>query len=240
MEKATIIIPAADVYREHTFTSEVITQALLGEQISILNTHDNWTEIEQWDGYKGWINNFCLSSNPNMEYIWSVHIEPIEHLLNPIPVHINAQSSAHLFPDNLSELTIRKEVGSDCAKFLHVPYRWGGKSNFGFDCSGLVQTTFKMNGISIPRDSKDQYELVKNNKIMPLEYAKTGDLIFFQENNKICHVAIYCENLKFIHCSGMVKFNSLDKEHQLFDKRLMDKFVGVFSMSEIIKEQLNE
>ena len=65
MEKATIIIPAADVYREHTFTSEVMTQALLGEQISILNTHDNWTEIEQWDGYKGWINNFCLAIRNN-------------------------------------------------------------------------------------------------------------------------------------------------------------------------------
>ena len=81
---------------------------------------------------------------------------------------------------------------------------------------------------------------MKNNKITPLDYAKTGDLIFFQENNKICHVAIYCKDLKFIHCSGMVKFNSLDKEDELFDKPLMDKFVGVFSMSGIIKEQLNE
>ena len=41
MEKATIIIPAADVYREHTFTSEIITQAVLSEQVSILNTYDN-------------------------------------------------------------------------------------------------------------------------------------------------------------------------------------------------------
>ena len=42
------------------------------------------------------------------------------------------------------------------------------------------------------------------------------------------------------HCSGMVRCNSLDKEDELFDRKLMDKFVGVFSISEIIKDQLDE
>ena len=65
-------------------------------------------------------------------------------------------------------------------------------------------------------------------------------LLFFAENDKICHVGVYDKDLKFIHCSGMVKYNSLDKEDELFDKKLMDKFVGIFSISEIIKEQLDE
>ena len=98
----------------------------------------------------------------------------------------------------------------------------------------------------MPRDSKDQYNLIKNNKI-ELEIAKApvysipvkGDLLFFEENDKICHVGIYDKDLKFIHCSGMVKYNSLDKEDVLFDKELMDKFAGVFSISGIIKKQLN-
>ena len=116
----------------------------------------------------------------------------------------------------------------------------GRKSSFGFDCSGLVQTVFKVNNLLMPRDSKDQYGKVKNNKIDSIEDARCGDLIFFQKNKKICHVGIYDRDLKFIHCSGMVKYNSLDKEDELFDRKLMDKFVGVFSMSEIIKEQLDE
>ena len=45
--------------------------------------------------------------------------------------------------------------------------------------------------------------------------------------------------MKFIHSSGKVKENSLVGEDYLFDKKLMDKFIGIFSMSEIIKEQLN-
>ena len=92
----------------------------------------------------------------------------------------------------------------------------------------------------MPRDSKDQYEIVKKNKI-ELNEAEPGDLLFFKENEQICHVGVYNKDLRFIHSSGMVKENSLDEEDQLFDKELMDKFAGIFSISGIIKEQkLNE
>jgi len=99
--------------------------------------------------------------------------------------------------------------------------------------------TFKFRGILMPRDSKDQYELVRENKV-DLNEAEPGDLLFFKENNQICHVGIYNKNLRFIHSSGMVKENSLDEEDELFDKKLMDKFIGIFSISEIIKKQVNE
>jgi len=236
MDTAYVIVPVADIYKDHIFSSEVVTQALIGEKVTILDTYDNWSRIKQWDRYEGWINNFYLRASDNFDYL--TYLKPLEDQLNNIPICIDTQSPNHLF-SNPSELKIRKEVILDCVKFLGVPYKWGGKSSFGFDCSGFVQTVFKISGVSMPRDSKNQYEVVKNNRI-DLKNAKSGDLIFFQENEKICHVGIYNKGLKFTHSSGMVKENSLDKEDELFDKKLMDKFVGIFSMSEIIKEQLNE
>ena len=138
-----------------------------------------------------------------------------------------------------SKNDIRIQIIEDLDQLIGSSYKWGGKSSFGFDCSGLVQTVFKAQGILMPRDSKDQYSLIKNNKI-ELMQAKPGDLLFFKEDMKICHVGIYDNNFNFVHCSGYVKHDTLDKEDKLFDKKLMDKFVGIFSISEIIKEQLNE
>ena len=133
---------------------------------------------------------------------------------------------------NFTNIGCRKNILEHASQLIGTTYLWGGKSGFGFDCSGLVQAVFNTNGISFPRDSRYQYEMVEKKNIK-LEKAETGDLLFFEENDKICHVGIYDKDLKFIHCSGMVKYNSLDKEDELFDRKLMDKFVGVFSISEI-------
>ena len=264
-QPAVIIVSVADIYKDHTFTSEVVTQAFMFEEVTILDTHNNWSRIEQWDGYKGWINNFHISfflnqkvpnlgkrMKKNQSQINSLKREkstvPFSSKFQEVPFgafdyHYNHQyldKPVGGYEDECEDI-IRLQILHDLNQLEWVPYKWGGKGSFGFDCSGLVQTVFKAQGILMPRDSKDQYELVKNNKIDSLGYGlKCGDLIFFQENKKICHVGICLGGFKFIHCSGMVRYNSLDKEDELFDRKLMDKFVGVFSISEIIKEQLNE
>ena len=79
MDTAYVIVPVADVYKNHTFTSEVVTQALMYEKVTILDTHDNWSRIEQWDSYQGWINNFYLSeiSKLLLSYIYQIFCIPV-------------------------------------------------------------------------------------------------------------------------------------------------------------------
>ncbi len=70
---------------------------------------------------------------------------------------------------------------------LGVPYVWGGEDPSGFDCSGLVQHTFKQLGIDLPRTSDDQMR--KGQAVSSLAEAQPGDLVFF--SGKVTHVGIY-------------------------------------------------
>lgn len=55
---AVVNVSVANVYAEPAFMSEVVTQALLGEKLDILDTESNWHRVRQWDGYEGWIHEF--------------------------------------------------------------------------------------------------------------------------------------------------------------------------------------
>ncbi len=111
--------------------------------------------------------------------------------------------------------------------FLGIPYVWGGRSVKGFDCSGFVQSVFRLNGLELPRDSGTQFSsgipLGKN-----LKRLRPGDLLFFSSNgDKITHVAIFIgRDRKFIHSSGYVRINSFDPKRKDFSEKLLSTFVG--------------
>ncbi|WDF63901.1 C40 family peptidase [Flavobacterium sp. KACC 22763] len=87
---------------------------------------------------------------------------------------------------------------------IGVRYKAGGTTKNGFDCSGLVYSTFESESINLPRSS---YEQAKIGKVVPLNDAKKGDLIFFKTNKsrQINHVGLITEvnsdEVKFVHSS---------------------------------------
>jgi cell wall-associated NlpC family hydrolase len=74
-----------------------------------------------------------------------------------------------------------------------VPYQWGGTGPHGYDCSGLVQTSYRHAGISLARTAAQQY--ATGGRRYPLDQARQGDLLFFASNltapATIYHVVIY-------------------------------------------------
>ena len=87
---------------------------------------------------------------------------------------------------------------------LGKPYRYGGLSpKTGFDCSGLINYSYKKVGLSIPRTTTQLY---RASKPVKKRHLKAGDLVFFRINRKkISHVGLYLGNNRFIHAPSSGK-----------------------------------
>jgi hypothetical protein len=87
---------------------------------------------------------------------------------------------------------------------LNAPYRAGGsRPSTGFDCSGLVQYSYRQAGLSLPRTTEQQRRASKPIRLADL---RRGDLVFFdQEGKKNSHVGIYVGNGRFVHAPSSGK-----------------------------------
>lgn len=100
--------------------------------------------------------------------------------------------------------TSKKNIVIDTAlSYLGTPYKYGGTTPKGFDCSGFVGASFKPVNISLHRSS---HEMANQGKHVDLKNVQVGDLLFFVtgKNKRISHVGIVVENekeIKFIHSS---------------------------------------
>ena len=80
-----------------------------------------------------------------------------------------------------------------------VPYRWGGTTKRGIDCSAFVRTMYNsLHDKMIPRTSREQY---KASTKIKREDLKTGDLVFFKNSRGVWHVGYYMFDSLFAHSS---------------------------------------
>jgi cell wall-associated NlpC family hydrolase len=107
------------------------------------------------------------------------------------------------------------EVVAIALKYLGVPYKWGGASPSGFDCSGLCQYAYEQIGIVLPRTSRSQYNAGAHIAADRLDLLQPGDLVFFGRNGdpgRIHHVGMYVGNGNYLHAPStgdVVKVSSL-------------------------------
>ena len=94
------------------------------------------------------------------------------------------------------------ELLSRAKAFLGIPYRYGGMTPKGFDCSGFVRFVFGSIGVGLNRSSSAQ---ARQGEPVRLNDAMPGDLLFFATRGVrqgISHVALYLGNGEFIHASS--------------------------------------
>ena len=115
---------------------------------------------------------------------------------------------------------LRKKICDEALMYLGAPYRWGGKSTTGIDCSGLCYMSYFLNGLPLWRDAyadKRFVHEISSSKVLE------GDIIYFKG-----HAAIYIGDGEYVHSSasaGCVTVNSLHKDSIIYRADLADKFI---------------
>ncbi len=99
--------------------------------------------------------------------------------------------------------TLAARAAEHALRMQGKPYRYGGSTPQGFDCSGLVHYSFGRVGVQLPRSTEglwQQSRSISPGKLQP------GDLLFFdQEGKRSSHVAIYLGNDQFVHAPSIGK-----------------------------------
>ena len=96
-------------------------------------------------------------------------------------------------------------IVSNALEYKGVRYKFGGTTNRGMDCSGVIYVAFGSENVQLPRISRD---MAKRGKKIPLSKVKKGDLLFFRTNKSkrsINHVGLVVSNKKgqisFVHAT---------------------------------------
>jgi len=224
----------APLFREPSLRTEQVSQLVLGETGAVLAAEENWLRIRTaTDDYEGWVHRgYVVECGVDEASRWHDEADgwstgagiETDAGLRWLPVRARAVleygrirlpdgtsgSLAHgtILPREESVRAAQSVAAEEWAArtFAGVRYEWGGVTDQGVDCSGLVQTTFAARGVALPRDSSMQAEVGEE---IALEAAVPGDLLFFSENRRsVTHVAFVAREGCLVHstvsCGGVL------------------------------------
>ncbi len=224
----------APLFAAASLRTEQVTQLVLGETAEVLETSGLWHRVRTTaDGYEGWAHGGYLIAVDDAAAArwraeadgWSVGAEVetaagrrrlpvraravLEHGRVRLPDGATGSlASGHVLPANelvREALAVPPEAWA-ARVFAGTRYEWGGVTEFGVDCSGLVQTTYAARGVRLPRDSSAQ---AHEGSEVALADVRPGDLLFFSENGRsVSHVAFAaagdCLTHSTVSCGGVL------------------------------------
>lgn len=210
--------------------AEMGSQILFGEKYEIVDTAGSYSLIRMlFDNYLGWIDNdhaihYVIDPDTVPQIVGAdTMIRRDNYPPQILPAGSEVYAVSHdrmnfkngevIYRCNKPLVTkpLQEDPGSTALLFMNAPYLWGGRTSMGMDCSGLVQTVYKVHGVPLPRDSFLQAG--SGTTINMLSDAIPGDLLFFDNSQrKITHVGMLISEGVIIHCSGTVRLDIIDHQ----------------------------
>ena len=128
----------------------------------------------------------------------------------------NNQNNENIDVPGFDYTTIREKMLMEIIKYLNTPYKYGGTTKDGMDCSAFTQTIFKdVFNINLERSARLQY--TQGSEVTNGDELKVGDLVFFNTRKRVKpgHVGIYIGDNLFAHASTKkgVTITSLDYDY---------------------------
>lgn len=199
----------ADVLKAPSVRSEVMLTLPKGSLVTICEEagKDGWQAVELLNRRRGYVRSgqVSLIRTGKRDCYW--------------------QYSPLCVPKEEEE-ALRKGLVQTAMSYLETPYRWGGKSPKGIDCSGLCSLVYWLHGIVIHRDSSILPEYAVRE--ISREEMQAGDLLYFPG-----HMAMYIGNKRYVHASFSqlgVTVNSLDPADEDYFPELAGKLKTVGSV----------
>lgn len=250
---ALVTISVACLRGEPRSGAELVSQAIMGTPVKVLECDGGMSRVQTPDGYIAYVTDSSLQFlsadgfaawkkarrvvvTANLSMAYEKPEENIDAAVSDlllgnileykgetagfVQVSLPDGRTGYVKETDVKEFSEWAEQNFDmptiersARRMMGTPYLWGGMSAKMADCSGFVRTAYFSNGIILQRDASQQ--ALTGKKIEPKKWrteAEPGDLIFIgTKSGKVTHVAMYIGNGKYIHSSGRVKINSMDK-----------------------------
>jgi hypothetical protein len=216
----TLIVGAAlaPLNAEPRAGSEQVSQVLAGHCLTLLEARAPWLRVRGADDYEGWVHRgYVLDAAPpslaarftRLRTSLGCTVREADDRRRALPLgailadDVCVESGEALDPDALVArfpCTPDAIAGSALTLFEGTSYEWGGITPWGADCSGFVQAIFRLHGVRLPRDARQQVSM--GSPVSGGTAAlRPADLLFFSErpDRRITHVALALDAHSFAH-----------------------------------------